>query len=324
MKKIILICSFIALCIEGWSQQYFITNQYVYDLFLVNPAAAGINKNCLEVNGLYQKQWFGMDKAPTTQLLSLQTGVNDQLGSGTYIFNDRNGFYQKMGLQQSLSYEVLLNKSRKNYTTLHFGLSLNLEQVSLNQSEFTGGAGVDPAITGGNASGFGINANSGIILKINQTQIGVSLTNMIGQTNKMYEGMNEPNLGMDINFHLGTMLKMRDRDIYIEPLLYYRRNLLISSKVDMNVKFTIPTPNPAFAVWGLLAYRRTMDNRYGLDLGMATTLGIIRKRISVGLEYQQGLTSAQKNYGSAYQLVFGYRFCSDKSKAALECPEVQR
>jgi type IX secretion system PorP/SprF family membrane protein len=293
-------------------------------MYFVNPAAAGMYKSCLQVDGLYQKQWFGMDKAPTTQLLSLQTGLNDQLGSGTYVFNDRNGYYQKMGLQQSLSYEILLSKNRRHNTTLHFGLSLNLEQVSLTQTEFTDGAVIDPTVSGAKESGFGMNANSGIILKVNQTQFGVSLTNMIGQTNKFYEGMGEPDLGMDINFFFSTLIKPHDRDLFIEPLLYYRRNTLISSKVDLNVKLTMPTTNPSLSFWGLLAYRRTMDSRSGIDLGMAVTAGVIRKRFSVGLEYQFGLTSARNHYGNVYQLVCGYRFCRDKSKGALDCPEVQR
>jgi len=324
MKKIYLIGCFIVVCLTGWSQQYFITNQYVYDLFLVNPAAAGINKNCTEINGLYQKQWFGMDQAPTTQIVTFETGVNNQLGSGSYIYNDRNGFYKRMGLQQSFSYEVLLNKKKDHYTTLHFGLSLNLEQAALDQSAFTDGASTDPAVNNGNESGIGVNANSGVILKINQTHMGVAISNMMGQTNKMFNDPSEPNGVMDFNFHIGTLVKMKSREIYFEPLVYYRRNLLKASKVDLNVKMTMPTPNPSLAFWGLLAYRRTMDEKYGNDLGFATAIGVTRGRLSAGLEYQLGLTSAQTNYGSAFQFVCRYRICHDKAAEAIACPKVQR
>jgi hypothetical protein len=229
-----------------------------------------------------------------------------------------------MGLQQSFSYEVLLSKKKDRNTTLHFGLSLNLEQASVDQSSFTMGGSTDPAVTNGNESGIGVNANSGVILKINQTHMGVALTNMMGQTNKMYNDPSEPKQGMDFNFHIGTLVKMKGRDLYFEPLVYYRRNLLLASKVDLSVKMTMPTPNPSLAFWGMMAYRRTMDSKAGTDLGLATAIGVTRNRLSAGLEYQLGLTSAQTNYGSAFQFVCRYKICHDKSAEAVDCPKVQR
>jgi hypothetical protein len=77
MKIINLFFLLLFLCISynATSQRSFITNQYNYDLFLMNPADAGSNRNCYVVGGVYQRQWFGTDMAPTTQLLSFSGSV---------------------------------------------------------------------------------------------------------------------------------------------------------------------------------------------------------------------------------------------------------
>ena len=70
--RIILVTGLLLIVTMASSQRYFVTNQYVYDMFLMNPAAAGFNRTCVSVNGFYQRQWFGTDLAPTTQLFAVQ------------------------------------------------------------------------------------------------------------------------------------------------------------------------------------------------------------------------------------------------------------
>ncbi|TAJ12527.1 type IX secretion system membrane protein PorP/SprF [Marinilabiliaceae bacterium JC017] len=325
MRRIILLLSLV-LSISGISaQKYYLTNQYVYDLFMMNPAAAGFYKDCYTVNGFYQKQWFGVDLAPTTQILSFQGPLSGGAGMGTYVYNDQNGNYKEMGLQQSFSYEVVLVKKRRTNSTLTFGLSLAAEQSSLDQTNFTETGMLDPAIGGGVESGWGINANTGVLLKYNKHHVGLAVTNLMPQTNSMYREDNEPDQTMDIHFHAGTTIKIPNMDIFLDPLLMYRRNMLVDSRLDLNLKAYFMTPDPDLTYWGLIAYRRTMDHAFGKSLGFAATFGVEFKSFNVGLEYQLGLTQAQVDYGSAYQVVFGYRFCRDKKKVRrVPCKEVTR
>ena len=91
MEKKLLIILFLILSLSTFGQQYYVTNQYVYDMFLMNPADAGSNRQCLTLNGYFHKQWFGTDLAPTTQMVTFQAPLKSSVGSGTYLFNDRNG-----------------------------------------------------------------------------------------------------------------------------------------------------------------------------------------------------------------------------------------
>jgi len=319
MKKLLYIFLLVQIVTLTNAQRHFVTDKYVYNNFLMNPADAGANRTCFLINGFFQKQWFDVDLAPTTQMLTFQAPLKSNVGSGTYLLNDRNGNNRKIGLQQSFSVLITLDKSMRRLTTLAFGLSANLEQSSVNQTSLTGGIINDPAVTGAKESGFGFNANSGLILRINDFHLGAAVTNILPQNNPLYERLWEPPLATDIHLHTGISFKMPNREIYLEPLLYYRRNKLLNSRMDVNVKLTLPTVDPNYTVWGLLAYRRSMDYNFGKDLGMATTVGIMFKGLSVGLEYQYGLTSAQKNLGSAFLLVAGYSICSGNKVKRVPC-----
>jgi type IX secretion system PorP/SprF family membrane protein len=324
MKRIVLLMGLLLITCLAHAQKYYITNQYVYDLYLMNPAAASFYKGCITVNGYYQKQWFGMDQAPTTQIMSYQGPATEQLGMGLYVYNDRNGFFSEMGFQGSLSYEVVLLKKRRRRSTLSFGMSVIGEQSAINETGLSDGALLDPAISGGIENGWGFNANAGVLLKYNEYHAGIAVSNLLPQNNSMYHSVHEPPLTMDVHLHLGTTYKIADRDIFLEPLLMYRRNMLVDSRMDLNVKGYFPTNDPDFSMWGLLGYRHTMDHQFGKSLGMATTVGVQYSNFSVGLEYQLGLTKAQHDYGSAYQLVVGYRYCKDRSKASIPCSEKSR
>ncbi len=302
------------------AQEHYITNLYVYDLFLMNPAAAGGDRSCNKIDAYYQNQWQGMDDSPTSQVLSYQFGTS-KLGSGTYIYNDANGYTGQFGFQQSLSYEVTLTNTQRHECHLSFGLSFNANQVSIDEtSSYDGGTDYDPIMTGGIETGWGINSNTGFLLKYDHSHFGIALTNLFGQTNSLYEGSSANELPVDFHFHVGTWFKMSGRDIYFYPELMYRTNKLADSRFDANMKLKMPTYNENLAFWGILCYRRSVDADYGKDLSASLTFGINIGAISCGLEYQQGFAGAQSYYGNGFQLAVGYRFgFKDPSKSSIPC-----
>jgi len=316
---------FINILLLGFSelagQKYFITNQYVHDLFLVNPSDAGSNRNCITLNGFYQKQWFDMELAPTTQLLAFQAPLMQDLGAGAYLYNDRNGNFRRQGLQTSLSSKVVLSKARHGEKSLHFGLSTLFEQSSINMDLLSDPDVVDPVITGESDKGVGFNANAGMMLKINNHRFGVAASNIFSQNNPMYNSDWEPETGPDFHLHAGTSWKLPERELYFSPLLYYRSNQHSDTRLDANLELFMPTLKEGIAFWGILAYRRTMDQQLGENLGVATTVGIDYKSFSFGIEHQLGLTDAQKQFGNTMVAVVRYRICEGSRKGAYPCTQ---
>lgn len=294
-------------------------------MFLVNPANAGTDKSCYSFSAFYQNQWLGMDDSPTTQIFNFQGPVGHNLGMGSYIYNDRNGNMKELGLHQAFSYEVLLNKSRRRVTTLSFGLAFSVEQSKIDETSFNSPLAMnDPLITGGINSGWGFNTSTGVLLKVNDYHFGAAVTNMLGQNNPLYSSPEEPKLPTDIHFFVSSLHKIVDRDIYLEPIIMYRQNTELDKRLDLTLKGTFPTPDPDYALWGLVSYRRTMDHAFGKSLGWGTTAGVNYRRISFGVEWQLGLTGAQLDYGSAYQFVLKYSICNSLKHRAIPCSIIRQ
>ncbi|MCW3786412.1 PorP/SprF family type IX secretion system membrane protein [Plebeiibacterium sediminum] len=302
-------------------QEHYITNLYVYDCFLMNPAAAGGDKSCNTFNAYYQKQWFGMDDSPSTQLFSYQFGISSQLGSGTYIYNDKNGYTSQLGLQQSFSYEIKLLDNMRQKSSIQFGLSINVAQSRFDQSAFIGqDQPFDPVMSGGTESGWGINSNTGFFLKFNNHHLGMSLTNLLPQNNPLYNNDYDNELPADLNIHMGTWFKLSSRDVFLFPELMYRRNKFADTRFDINLKLKMPTYNQKLAYWTILCYRRSMDHKIGRDLSSSITAGVNYDRMSFGIEYQMSLSGTQNYYGNGVQLVVGYKFnCNNFKKGAVPC-----
>jgi hypothetical protein len=78
------------------------------------------------------------------------------------------------------------------------------------------------------------------------------------------------------------VFKYPGRDVWFEPLIYYRQNSMEDSRLDINMKMDVPTFNEDFSLWGIIAYRRALDHEFGMSLGAATTIGINYRGLNVG------------------------------------------
>lgn len=304
-----------------WAQRHPVADQYFYELFLMNPAAAGFNKGCTDFKAFHRQQWSGMEDAPTTQMFSYQGTLKGGLGIGSYIYNDKNGNQGELGLQQAFSYEVFLKKEKYKNLSLTFGLALSFNQHSVDERDLIDDGDYDPIISGGIASDWGYNAATGFLIKYNSYSLGFSITNLLPQNNPLFDAIEEPPLPKTYHYHFATYFKHPDRDIFWEPSIMFRESGKENNRFDINLKGSIPSPTNTYLwIWGALNYRRSVDYNLGKSLGLGTTVGVIYKKLSMGLEYQVGLTSARSEYGNAMQLVVGYRFCK-RPYGGIPCSE---
>jgi hypothetical protein len=143
-----------------------------------------------------------------------QAPLSDNVGSGTYLYNDRNGNSGKLSFQQTFAVEIILRENRRGFTSLSLGISALLEQTSVDETGFLDGSFVDPNITGGVESGFGFNANSGVILRINKFNTGFSVTNILANNNPMYDSEWAPELPADMHFYARNELNCPTMTFY--------------------------------------------------------------------------------------------------------------
>ncbi|SHG36681.1 PorP/SprF family type IX secretion system membrane protein [Flagellimonas flava] len=123
MKKSIIIAVLAAVGITKLAsgQQDPQYTQYMLNTIVVNPAYAGAG-NVLSVSALHRSQWIGLDGAPETQTLSIQSPLSEKLGIGLSVVNDNigDGTVQETYFDVALSYTIPASR----YGSLAFGLNV--------------------------------------------------------------------------------------------------------------------------------------------------------------------------------------------------------
>ena len=151
--------------------------QYMYNTINVNPAYAG-SRGALSVFALHRTQWVGLDGAPVTNAVSVNTPLNgSNLGLGVSLINDRIGPTNENTISADLSYTIPTSETFK----LSFGLKATANLFDLNSSD------LDPVDLGDetlqNYTKFSPNIGAGLYLHSDKAYVGFSIPNFI-ETNR--------------------------------------------------------------------------------------------------------------------------------------------
>ena len=107
--------------------------QYMFNTMSVNPAYAG-SRGQLSIAGLYRSQWAGLEGAPKTQTLTLNSPIRDsKVGYGLSIINDNlgDGTVQETNFDAVVSYTIDVSQVGK----LSFGLKAGGNLLNLDFSD---------------------------------------------------------------------------------------------------------------------------------------------------------------------------------------------
>ncbi|WP_254097178.1 type IX secretion system membrane protein PorP/SprF [Aquimarina sp. Aq107] len=162
---------------NSWAQQDAQYTQYMYNTISVNPAYAG-SRGVMSIMGLHRSQWVGLDGAPRTQTLTLNTpiGDNNRVGLGLSIVNDEIGPTDETYFDIDFSYTIPTSDTGK----LSFGIKagghlLNVDFDRLSQFD-TG----DPLFNNGNIDNkFSPNVGAGIYYHTDKFYLGLSAPNLL-------------------------------------------------------------------------------------------------------------------------------------------------
>lgn len=131
MKKIIILLVWTLATAKAFAQQDAQYTQYMYNTININPAYAG-TRGVLSVFGLHRTQWVGLDGAPVTNAVSINTPINGtNLGIGLSLVNDRIGPTDENAVAADISYTVKTSETFK----LSFGIkaTANLFNLDVNK-----------------------------------------------------------------------------------------------------------------------------------------------------------------------------------------------
>jgi type IX secretion system PorP/SprF family membrane protein len=173
MKKNILILGLIFSSLLGFSQQDAQFTQYMYNTSNINPAYAG-SREVLSIFALHRTQWVGLDGAPVTNNININTPIGSNIGVGLGIVNDRIGVSDENNISADFSYTI---QASDNYK-LAFGLkaSANILNIAFDKLSY---AVADPSFETNVNNKFAPNIGTGVYFYSDNTYIGLSVPNFL-------------------------------------------------------------------------------------------------------------------------------------------------
>ncbi|MGQ7947507.1 PorP/SprF family type IX secretion system membrane protein [Flavobacterium sp. WC2509] len=160
--------------IASFAQQDAQFTQYMYNTININPAYAG-SRGALSFFALHRTQWVGLDGAPITNTISVNTPFNNSnLGLGLSIINDEIGPSTSNSISADISYTLQMSESLK----LSFGIKGTANLLNIDVNKLNPGDQTDPEFQNfGND--FSPNIGAGIYLHSDKAYLGFSVPNFI-------------------------------------------------------------------------------------------------------------------------------------------------
>jgi type IX secretion system PorP/SprF family membrane protein len=177
MKTRILLFVLMFTGVASFAQQDAQFTQYMYNTINVNPAYAG-SRGALSMFALHRTQWVGLDGAPVTNTVSINTPINlSNLGLGVSLVNDKIGPTTENAISADLSYTIQTSETWK----LSFGIKATANLFDLDASKLNPVDATDPSLQ--NYSKFSPNIGAGLYLHSDKAYVGFSVPNFI-ETNR--------------------------------------------------------------------------------------------------------------------------------------------
>jgi len=161
---------------KGQAQQDAQYTQYMYNTISVNPAYAG-SRGVMSINGLHRSQWVGLDGAPRTQTLSLNTplGEKNRVGLGLSIVNDEIGPTNETYFDIDFSYTIPTSDNSK----LSFGLKAGGHLLSIDFQRLSQFDINDPNFATNIDNKFSPNVGVGVYYHTDRFYFGLSAPNLL-------------------------------------------------------------------------------------------------------------------------------------------------
>lgn len=156
--------------IAGFAQQDAQYTQYMYNTINVNPAYAG-SRGALSFFAQNRTQWVGLDGAPITNTISVNTPFNNtKLGAGLSIVNDEIGPSTSNSISADLSYTIPVSESFR----LSFGIKGTVNLFNIDVNKLNPGDQTDPQFQNFDNE-ISPNIGAGLYLHSDKAYVGFSI-----------------------------------------------------------------------------------------------------------------------------------------------------
>ena len=287
MKKRILLAVLALVSLTANAQQDSQFTQYMYNTNTINPAYAG-SRGALSIYGVHREQWVGLNGAPKTNVLSINTPIkNSKLGLGINFVNDQIGVMKDNTLSVDLSYTIDLdNRDNK----LSFGIKGSANLLDVAYSDLNLYNPNDPFLSGDINNEFTPNFGAGVYYHNEKAFVGLSVPNFL--ESDRYDDNVYATVQTRMHFYL-----MGGYVFDLNPNLKFKPALLLKGvdgaplQADVTANF-------------LISNKLTLGAAYRWDAAWSALAGFqVTDGLMIGYSYD-GDTTRLANYNSGSHEIF--------------------
>jgi type IX secretion system PorP/SprF family membrane protein len=290
--------SFILLVVAAasYGQQDAQFTQYMYNTININPAYAG-SRGAMSIFALHRTQWVGLDGAPTTNAVSINTPIsNSNLGLGVSFVNDKIGPTNENTISADLSYSIQTSADFK----LSFGMKATANLFNLNASKLN-------PVNQGDAqfqnlrNVFTPNVGAGIYYHSDKAYLGLSVPNFI-QTNRYND--NEVAIFKEkINYYfIGGYVFDLSNDIKLKPAFLTKVVEGSPLQVDVSANF-------------MFVEKLTLGVAYRWSAAMSAMVGFqVSDGMYIGYGYDLETTNLENYNSGSHEIFLRYEIFKNSNK----------
>jgi type IX secretion system PorP/SprF family membrane protein len=337
---IICLCYLMGSCVYAQQQPYY--TQYILNNFILNPALAGI-ENYWDCKVSYRNQWVGLNGAPTTLYLTINTplgktaydyetpntvpdlkakslGAKQFLmeytappahsGVGFTIINDKTGPLSRIAAYGSYAYHLPVGEK----TSLSFGVSFGVQEVTVDENavDFGQANPIDPAaFTSGYLNKLEPDVNAGLWLSNKSFYMGLSAQQIVPVP---INSGNESTDSNGVTLIKGKLIPhtfltagyriIASEDISIMPSIMFSYVKPLPLGVDVNAKVQYQD-----LLWVGFSYR--------YNRGFAAMLGVnISSTVNLGYSYDYSTTQLNTVSSGTHEIVLGFLWRKKNSSSS--------
>lgn len=314
MKTTLKIITFLFISSVALAQQTAQYNQYIFNQMVINPAYAG-TKEVLSFNSIYTSQWTGLEGAPSTESLSLETPIFGNMGAGIHIVNDKIGAQSQKSGYGNYSYKLKITKKLK----LAFGLAMGISHYSIDGTVLTSDEQNDPAIPTSLINKTRFDSKVGLFMYNTNFFAGFSISELTSNIRKSAELIVA---GQVKHYYLtsGYVFDFNE-NVKFKPSFLLKEDFRAPTNIDLNAFFLFKNKywiGGTFRTGANLISSKDLDNslRSRDAIVIMTDLNITQS-LRIGYSYTITISSLS-NY-AGHEILLGYYF-NNKTNSKMLTP----
>lgn len=281
--------------VSSFAQQDAQFTQYMYNTININPAYAG-SRGALSMFALYRTQWVGLDGAPVTSTVSVNTPINESnVGVGVSLVNDKIGPTTENIISADVSYSIQTSESWK----LSLGVKATANLFDLDPTKLNPVDAGDPTLQ--NYNKFTPNIGAGAYFHSDKAYVGLSVPAFI-ETNR-YDDNEVAIYKEKINYYLiaGYVFNFGDT-VKFKPATLVKMVEGSPLQVDASANF-------------MFFDKLTLGVSYRWSAAMSAMAGFqVSDGLYIGYGYDHETTNLNNYNSGSHEIYLRYELFSNVSK----------